>query len=329
MLDKIKGIGIGETSTANEFAGISANLGLPQDFDEVTPGTKVKLLARAIEDRPLVTRYLTLGDESNIIRAAKASIPSVRSGVASFLRFRHLLGRPPLHPTDDTVHLWSATFNTGKKFGQYLARLQKSCLLMAHDLSWLTPAARPFSKGLKNAQDLSSKPPNFIESKSLIRILEFAKLHSDRCQAYFLSYLFSLRAPSETLRLTRAFRGARLTELAPPHHTQGGKALMGIRSHNGADALGVKFPLRKNIRNGCILMRPRLFGLATQFPCDLCPIHKVWPLIRDRVKAGDLLFPGVTADNFNRPRRPLWPLLALARADYIHPTVFDAARPTK
>ena len=160
----------------------------------------------------------------------------------------------------------------------------------------MTPVIRGISKGLENAQDLSCKFPNFTESKDLLTVLEFAKLYSAQGQAYFLPYLFGLRVPSETIRLTRAFRGDRLTEFAP----QTDKALIATRKYKETTALVIKFAFRKNIRNGCILMRPCLRGAPSGAANRLCPVHMVWPRIAGRVNAGDPLFPDLTPNTFNR-----------------------------
>ena len=96
--------------------------------------------------------------------------------------------------------------------------------------------------------------------------------------------------------MTRAFADDRLTEFVP----QDDKALIGTRAYKETWVLVIKFSFRKNIRNGCILMRPCLCGCGSDQAGDLCPVHAVWTRIRDRVKAGDPLFPGLTANVFNR-----------------------------
>ena len=149
LLEKIKGEEIDTAPTAVEFANIATILGLPTDFDRVTPVSKVKFLQRATGDRPLVTRYLAVGSEINIIGAVKASPPSVRSGVSSYAKFCKLVGRPTLPPTEDASRLWSATFKPDKTYGKYLDHQQKASLLMAHDMGWLTPAARSISNGME------------------------------------------------------------------------------------------------------------------------------------------------------------------------------------
>ena len=187
-----------------------------------------------------MTRFLTIGADLNILRSVKGSIRSVSSGVASYWRFCQLLARPSFPPTEDTALLWSATFRAVKTYNQYLARLQKASTLLRYPLDWLTPSVRCVGKGLKNAQDLPFKPPNFIGPEALLR---WAKLDSATGQAYYLSFLFSLRVPSETLRLQRAFADDRLAEFIP----QDDKALIGARRYKGAEVLVVKFAPRKNI----------------------------------------------------------------------------------
>lgn len=152
------------------------------------------------------------------------------------------------------------------------------------------------AKGMKNAQDLRFAFPNFIESDGLIRILKYTKLDSDMGKAVFLSYQFSLRAPSETFRLTRTYKDDRAGEFAH----QEDMALITIIQHNQIHAMVIKFAFRGNIRNGCIPMRPCLCSGPSKEAHDLRPVHMAWPHIRGRVKAGGPLPPGLAENNFNR-----------------------------
>ena len=160
----------------------------------------------------------------------------------------------------------------------------------------MTPTDKEMSTGLMNAQGVSFKFPNFIKSEALIDLLAFIKVDSAMGQACFLSYLFALRVPSEAMRLVRAFADGRMAEFAP----QEDKALAGARSFKGTEVSAIKFPVRKNIRNGCILMMPCLCEEEMVTANALCPAHMAWPSIRDRVAAGDPLFPSMAANSFNR-----------------------------
>ena len=296
MISRIKGKQLDQTGTARQLEELKTTMGLPKDFDKLTPGCQVKRLKAAQIDRNQLARYLSLGAELNLLRTIKGSLSQVCSGVASYKNTCDLLGRPSFPPTADTVQLWSATFRPGKTFQNYLAHLKKACALMNHPTDWLTQTVREVSNGLINAQDLSFKFPNFIKSGLLIDLLTYLKMDSVMGQACFLSYLFALRTPSETLRLVRAFADDRLTEFVP----QEDKALIGTRTYKETTVLVIKFSFRKNIRNGCILMRPCLCDEECVTANALCPVHMVWPVIRDRVAAGDPLFPTLTTNSFNR-----------------------------
>ena len=157
---------------------------------------------------------------------------------------RDLLGRPSFPPTEDSVQLWPTTFRPGKTFRNYSVRLKNARVLLNHPADWLTTTVREMSTGLTTAQDLSFKSPNFIKSEALIELLTFLKVGSVMGQACFLSYLFALRAPSETLRLVRAFADGRLAEFGPQEY----KALDGIWAFKGAQVLVIKFPFRKKYK---------------------------------------------------------------------------------
>ena len=58
--------------------------------------------------------------------------------------------------------------------------------------------------GLRNAQDRIFACPDFVRTDEIIRILDFEGQNSTFGMVAFLSSLFSLRVPSETLFLFRA-----------------------------------------------------------------------------------------------------------------------------
>ena len=198
LLGKIKGKHIEDTGASKEYKKLIKTPNLPEDYEKMTPWAKVKLLANANIGRSQLTRFLTLGAEMNAMQSAKGSLRSVTSGVASYWRFCQLLGRPSFPPTEDTAQLWSATFNPGKTFNQYIAHLQKASTLLKDPIDWLAPAIRCVSKGLENAQDPSFKFPNFIGAATILKLLTWVKGDSVTGQAYFLSFLFSLRVPCGT-----------------------------------------------------------------------------------------------------------------------------------
>ena len=117
---------------------------------------------------------------------------------------------------------------------------------------WLTPAVRHVARGLKKFQDRIFRFPNFIRSHLSARVVAQEKARSEFAQACFLSFLFSFRVPSETLRLRRAYNTGDLDGFTP----QLEKALIGVRTIDGQQFLLVKPKTRKNLAPGCILRRP-------------------------------------------------------------------------
>ena len=101
--------------------------------------------------------------------------------------------------------------------------------------------------------------------------------------------------PSETLQLRRAYSADLLGDFSP----QPDKALIGIRFSGGTPFLITKLGWRKNLVSGCILRRPCFCSLDGSRAPLLCPVHAFWPLAKDRVEPGELLFPSVSRRNFN------------------------------
>ena len=186
LLTKIRGKSIEDTDIRREYTRASAELGLPPNFDGLTPGAKVKALTDLRAEPTAILELLARGADLNIMRTVKSSLPEVRSGINSYIRFCTLVDRPVFSPTAATVLLWSTTFNPGKTFGQYSAHLQKATLLLNQPLDWLTPQVRATSKGLKNSQDLGFKFPNFLRSDDLITISGWTKL--DTLRAKHITY---------------------------------------------------------------------------------------------------------------------------------------------
>ena len=155
----------------------------------MAPRAKAKLLTNANIDRTQQTRYLALGAELNLLQTSKGSLPSVQLEVACYWRFFQMIGRPSPIPTLGAVPMWSATFDPGKPSSRYRSHLQMESTLLKHPLGWLVPTIRAIGRGRKNAQDLISNFPNFIESEALLRLLAWVKVDPPTGQAYLLSCL--------------------------------------------------------------------------------------------------------------------------------------------
>ena len=99
---------------------------------------------------------------------------------------------------------------------------------------------RTISKGLINAQGKSFSFANFAHPDDLFRIMEHGN-NSALARVAYISYLFSLRVPSETLQLIRAPSTAPLLKCIP----QEPKVLIGVQTFEQIEVLAMKFKYRK------------------------------------------------------------------------------------
>ena len=81
LLEKIRGKALGQTETYRRYQQIRTQLGIPPEFDHITPGAKVKMLANAKGGIDQVTQFLALGAGINLLRTVKRASPQVRSGI--------------------------------------------------------------------------------------------------------------------------------------------------------------------------------------------------------------------------------------------------------
>ena len=130
----------------------------------------------------------------------------------------------------------------------------------------------------------------------LERFLSSEPISSEFGLLCFFSFLFILRVQSECLPLRRA----RLIDPLLSKVKQNEKALIGLRTFNDETRLVLKLSTRKNTRYGSIMMRPCFCHSDSFVPASLCPIHRVWPLIRQRVEPGAMIFPSLQGNNLNR-----------------------------
>ena len=61
-------------------------LNFPQDFDKMTPWSKVAALTKARGDTAQIIEIAVLGEDLNILRTVKKAPPSVLSGVNSYIK---------------------------------------------------------------------------------------------------------------------------------------------------------------------------------------------------------------------------------------------------
>ena len=173
----------------------------------------------------------------------------------------------------------------------YMAHLQTAFFFLNLPTDWISAATLTISTALANAQVRSFQFPNIVRCNDMVRILRFSPIRGEFGQLAYMSYIFSLLVPSDTIQLVRAFSSDPIAE----YKKQDTNALIGVRKHHNTPLLVNKFAFRKNIRNGCILKRPFIcYGLNKSMTRAWCPIHAVWPYIQKRDKPGSRIPPPPT-----------------------------------
>ena len=133
----------------------------------------------------------------------------------------------------------------------------------------------------------------------MLRLIRRETVVSEFAQARGMSVLFPFRVPSETMQLVRTYRNDEICAFSP--HLE--KTLIGIRTTPDGCFLVAKFKWRKNITGGCVPRRPCFCCGDRPDALAFCPVHVLWPAIRERVPPGQPLFTTVNSRNFNRITR--------------------------
>ena len=219
---------------------------LPGNLNKLTPEAKADALQNRGASLHLLNEFPENGSKLNMLRAVQGSPRSVASSVNNYIRFCTMADSTSFPPSSGTIRRWIATCNPGKTFGHYINHVRKAAILLGHDDAWLTPDIRLIAKGIRNAADERFAFPKFIMTSDVMRIiLDQGKRNAVGMTSY-ISYLFSLRAPSDTLQLTIANPNEKLPKFSP----QGPKSLIGPRTYRDATAMVIKFRFRKNVRDG-------------------------------------------------------------------------------
>ena len=301
---------LAESPAMKRLSALKEALDLPKNFDLLKPTKRTDALATCGAPDHMITDFLDATARVNILRSVQGSLRSVASGLNSYLRFCALRTIPPFPVTPTTVRRWSSTFGAGKSFSQYLGHLRKGCLILQHTTDWHNEEIKTIARGLRAAQDKTFAFPNFIMSSGILQIINHEGRFAPMAMLAYLSYLFSLRVPSETLVLEVADPSLKLTDFVP----QDPKAIIGTDMLNQTPVLVIKFRYRKNIRGGCILIRPCLCAETHATARALCPVHSFWEHIRNNFRPGDLVFPGLSANSVNRQIKAIMSLLGYLRA---------------
>ena len=296
LINSIKAKTIDETKLSTQNVSLKQQLQLPENYDRLTPTGKTKAIAALGPSAPGLLEYLDSQAKINVLRGVQGCLRSVASGITSYVKFCSAVQATPFPITKTILRRWSATFRCTPTFGLYLNHVKKAAVLLGQDTSWHDTEMKAIAKGLANAQDKSFAFSNYVFSQDLMGILEWETWHSPLAQVAFLSYLFSLRVPSETLHLRKATKYDKLLKFEPQEQ----KVLMGIQRMDDTEVLVAKFRFRKNMRGGCILIRPCLCAETHDKARAICPIHTFWPLVAKNCGAHELLFPKLYANSVNQ-----------------------------
>ena len=110
---------------------------------------------------------------------------------------------------------WSAIFRPGSTYSNYVGYIRKACHFLEQPLSWDAPAIANTVEALELRAKGRFRFPNFIRSQMISQIPQLETRDGPFAQLAFLSFIFALRVPSETLKIRRAFRDDDLTALPP------------------------------------------------------------------------------------------------------------------
>ena len=286
LLKKSQQRKITDTEIYKEYRQLRGSVELPANYDTLAPMLRAQGLSRATAGDRDCRAFLKAAEKHNITRSTKGSLRSVASGIRSYGRFCDVLGRAPFPPAESTVRSRINLFKPGRTYKNYMAHLKKAFLLLEMDIARDIPAIRTIAQGLENSQGRSFAFPNYLLPKDILYIRDHEGAGSPFSPLAFISYLFSLRVPSEALQIRRAYADDPLTEFVP----QADKALLGLRQYKGQQMMVLKFAFRENIRGGCVLFRPCLWSEQDNRARAICPVHSIWPMITDRTPVGARIF---------------------------------------
>ena len=111
-----------------------------------------------------------------------------------------------LSPYREGATQWISLFKSGATFGLYARKVARACHLVGADVEWLEASVRSAARGFRRDRVASFRPRNFASLWTLKATLITDGRGSQRAQTTFSSFLFSIRAPSETLLSQGAFR---------------------------------------------------------------------------------------------------------------------------
>ena len=193
----------------------------------------------------------------------RGSLPAISSALNCYAAFCELRGLAPFPPTEQKGSERGAVLSDTATYTNYISHLQKARFFARAPVTWLTPAARHISKGLKKCQGASFRFPNFIRGDILLRLLKMGAIRSEIAQACVLSLLFAFRVPSETLQLRRAYSDDHMLSLAKKRE----RVHTGVLPLGGDIFLVDTLSFRKNLAGGGLFVTTDLLLCTPRTIC--------------------------------------------------------------
>ena len=314
VADLVAGGSVNESCLGKAHLDAARNAGLEADEAlQGGPRAKMAKVAARADSVEGILRFEATAGRTNVMRSCELSLKSVASGIRCWGTFCELTGREHFPPTEEGVLAWSAYFSGGRTFQMYLPHLEKACVLVGHDLSWKTKAVVQAARGLAKAGDRIHEPKPAVSRALFSRMISRCPLDDAMIQAIWISWLFLLRVPSECLPLVRQ----KPFERMDPDSVLQSPAVIGLEK----DCLVIKLHRRKHMAGGarmvrgCICDRYPPGSLEIHVPQLFCPTCVLWGAICRRVRAGQMLFPGLTGPLFTDKLRRMARSLGYEKAE--------------
>ena len=310
LISKLKIAYKAERAVSRDLSNAVSKLRLPVSFSSLGPAAKLAKLRKANVNNFKIRRFFRVKAQKNALTGVRFCFGSFTSAIRCYYNFCELRETPPFPVKAISVIEWSSIFNPGATFNNYVNYLKKACFYLDQPIDWATPAVSNIIKGLRLAGKAKLRFPNFIDSSLVVAIMKHEG-KSEFAQLAFLSFLFALRVPSEALTLERAYKRDELSDFLPIK----GRALIGLRGPEGQERLIIRLARRKNLPQGCIMARPCFCELSSEIAHQLCPVHFFWPLVTQRVRSGEKLFPSYSATKANNALKAILTKLNVTHAN--------------
>ena len=254
------------------------------------PAKRMEKLKEETRAPPEIREFMDSGGRLNILRRTDLSLACVSSGIKCWGLFCDFNMLPHFPPTVQSVLRWSAFFPPERTFRMYLAHLVKARQLNDCDAtSWFTDRAQVAALGLSKVGDCSFVARPAVSTDQLRQPVKTFSLQDEFTLLAAICWIFLLRIKAEAIPMRRMTPTENMSEIgqADSHPVLG---MVG-------SCLALKLCRSKHMASGSILKRSCCCQGRDRgdedlhIPQLLCPVCSIWPVVRDRVVVGELIFP--------------------------------------